>query len=240
LIRRLCRIAPLLLLLAASPLPGVGLWDGRVRVDAAARPWTAIARLQVPGLGRCSAALVGPASVLTSAHCLWSARLGAFVPPSSVHVLTRYDAGQYAGHVVATSYHVAAGFDPANPARTRAADAALVMLAGPLGQPGDALALADAALPADTPVMLGGYNQDRAEVLEADTACRVIADDGGMVEHDCGATYGTSGAPLLVLLTGSGWRIAGVQEAAFGNRKGGIAVGTQALQVLLAQSGAAP
>jgi protease YdgD len=206
--------------LAAAPLPGVGPADGRVLVDATAPPWSALARLQIPGVARCTAVLVGQRTAFTAAHCLWSRRLGRFVPPEMVHLLTRYDAGLFAGHAIASGYRIAPD-----------ADVALVTLATPLDAP-PVLAFAPPP-PAGTMAMLGGYNRDRAEVIEADIACHVTGMTNGLIRHDCAATYGTSGAPLLVRGPDGAWRIAGLQEGAFRDRSGGVAVPAATLQAML-------
>ena len=223
------RLASLLLpvfLLAAAPLPGVGVHDARRVVNAAVAPWDALARLQVPGTSRCTAVLIGPRTALTAAHCLWSAHLGRYVPPDMVHVLARYARGGFAGHAIALRTRIA-----------RDLDVAAVTLAAPVG--GATLGFATPPAPG-TPAMLGGYNQDRAEVIEADTGCRVVADDGALLRHDCEGTHGTSGAPLLVRGADGAWRIAGLQVAAFAHRRGGIAVSAATLQAWLAQDGATP
>ena len=67
-------------------------------------------------------------------------------------------------------------------------------------------------------VMLAGYNQDRAQLLMADPACQVVrvmrAPDGAtLIAHDCQATRGTSGAPLLVR-QGDSWAVLGINIAA--------------------------
>ncbi len=223
---RLARLLLPLALLAQAPLPGVGAHDARSVVDAAAAPWDALARLQVPGTTRCTAVLIAPRTALTAAHCLWSARLHRTVPPDMVHVLTRYARGGFAGHALAIRTRVARGID-----------VAAVTLAAPLG--GAVLGFAPPPAPG-TPAMLGGYNQDRIEVIEADTVCHVLADTGALLRHDCAGTHGTSGAPLLVRGADGAWRIAGLQVAAFVHGSGGIAVSAAALQAWLAQDGAAP
>lgn len=216
------RLLPLVLL-AAAPLPGVGPGDRRVVVSPRIAPWSSLVRLQVPGVARCTGVLVGPSTVLTAAHCLWSARLNRFVPPDMIHVLTRYVREYFAGHALATGYRIAPGND-----------VAVLTLTAPIGK----AVLGFAALPAaGTPAMLGGYNQDRAEVMEADTHCRVIGSDDGLIRHDCAGTRGTSGAPLLVRGAGGAWRIAGIQVRAIAGESGGIAVGAATLQALLAADG---
>ncbi len=236
--RRLRPVALLLLatlLAGAAPLspgllPGVGPDDARRVVAADAAPWTALARLQVAGVVRCTAVVVAPDRVLTAAHCLYDHRMRRFVAADRVHVLARYAGGRYAAHVLGASWRILPGYDPARPDATRAADAALVILAAPLGAPALALAATPAAGAA---TMLGGYNQDRVEVIEADTGCRITA-VGALLAHDCAATRGTSGAPLLVRDAAGGWRIAGIQTGAYAGRNGGVAVPAAALQALLA------
>jgi protease YdgD len=220
-------LASLLLLAAAAPvLPGVGTTEARVTVDAAAVPWRSLARLQVPGETRCTAVLIGPRTALTAAHCLWAWRTHRYVAASSVHVLTGYAKGQFARHSVAVSYRLAVPTQ-AGPET----DFAIITLAEAIG---DApLPLADADPPPGTPVVLGGYNQDRSEVIEADLHCTIVAIEPGRFLHDCAGTHGTSGAPLLMQAAGGAWQVAGVQVAAFTDRAGGIAVPASRLRAAL-------
>ncbi len=115
--RRAARALALALLAGAGPLPGLGSADHRSRVASAAAPWSAVARLQIPGVSRCTAIVIGPTTVLTAAHCLWARWPGQFVIPGTIHVLSRYAAGGFAHHSVARAYRIADGFDPAHPAR---------------------------------------------------------------------------------------------------------------------------
>jgi len=220
----------LLGLAAAAPvLPGVGGSDGRVTIDASMMPWRALARLQVPGESRCTAVVLGPRTVLTAAHCLWGRRLDHFMPAASVHVLTGYAAGNFAHHSISTGYRLGSG-DRTRPAAP-ADDFAVVTLADPIGT--DALPLADADPPVGTPVLLGGYNQDRAEVIQADTQCRIIGTLPGRLVHDCAGTHGTSGAPLLARTADGRYQVVGLQVAAFTTHAGGIAVAASRLRAAL-------
>ncbi len=206
---------------AAPALPGVGGTETRMTVDATALPWRALARLQVPGESRCTSVMVGPRTALTAAHCLTGPRTHRPVPPASVHVLIGYAGGQFARHSIATSYRLDG----------RGADVAVVTLADPIGA--DTLRLADADPPTGTAVVLGGYNRDRAEVIEADMSCRVIDATSARLVHDCAGTFGTSGAPLLGRAADGAWRIVGLQVAAFTDHIGGIAIPASRLRPAL-------
>jgi protease YdgD len=232
--------AAALFTLAATPLqstvlPGEGDYDTRHRVDMRLPPWSDVARLQVPGISRCTAALIGPRTALTAAHCLYGRRLGHFVPPESVHVLAGYGFGAFGRHTVVTTYRIAAGYDPARPAATLGADLAVLTLADPLTSAG--LPLGSAAMTGE-PVMLGGYNQDRAEIIEADLNCRLTgrAYDGAdrpLIRHDCTATHGTSGAPVLVQVSKGAWGVVGINVAAFDGQIGGLSIPVETLRRVL-------
>ena len=233
---RLARLAGALALLLCGPasaqLPGLG--DGtRGTVDSAVAPWSSLVRVQVPGMARCTGFLVAPDRVATAAHCLYSTRLGRFIPPGSVHVLLGYHGGGYDGHGVGATYATADGFDPRRPAETRGADVALVTLAAPLAGP----VLATGAERHGRAV-LGGYQQDRAEVVAADLDCRIegSARDGGgrrLLVHDCAATRGSSGAPVLVRAADGAWRVIGVHVASHRHATGGVAVPVAGFRDLL-------
>ena len=236
---RLAHLAALLTLAAAPPppsaLPGVGDYDTRHRVDPHMQPWSEVARLQIPGIGRCTAVLIGPRTALTVAHCLYGRRLGHFVAPESVHVLAGYGFGAFARHTVATGYRIGAGYDPSRPQETLGADAAVLTLADPLTTGG--LALGTNAMTGET-IAVGGYNQDRSEILEADMNCRLTGRAADafarpLLRHDCTATRGTSGAPVLEESAKDVWRVIGINVAGFDGQIGGLSVPVETLRQLL-------
>ena len=233
-------VALLALLTTGAGLPGVGPDDRRMRIDQHQMPWAALARLQIPGVSRCTTFLIDPQTAVTVAHCLYSRRLGHFVLPESVHVLVGYAAGSFTRHAVAASFQVAAGYDPEEGAITRGLDLAVIHLAVPVALPGQTLRLAIDAAPRGTPLMLGGYGQDRAEVVLADTACESDGYTDGETQwpvlvHTCAGTRGTSGAPVLARDAAGVWQAVGVQATGRVDGVGGTAVPAAAVRALLRQ-----
>jgi protease YdgD len=186
-------------------------------VDPAAAPWRALGRVQTELGGRCTGVLIAPDQVLTAAHCLVAPRSGQFVQPGSVHFLLGYNLGQWVATARVRSYARAPDYVPLR--GPVGADWAVLTLERPLGTPDRILPLLRQAPAPRTPVMLGGYQRDRPEVLMADAGCRLIglqrrADAPPTLVHDCAATSGSSGAPLLARLPdGSGWGVVGVASA---------------------------
>jgi protease YdgD len=238
------RLAPLLLLATVPPpharLPGVGSSDTRTPVDITQPPWSGVLRLLVPGVGGCTAILVAPRLALTAAHCLWIDRTGRYVQPEAIHLLSGYDRAHFGGLTLANGYRVAPGWDASRLAATRGEDAALVSLAAPLGKATQALRVLDGWPPPGTMVALPGFNRDRREAVEADLGCRIIAETRALLIHDCDATLGTSGAPLLIHGPDGVWRVAGMQVAVRPFGRGGVAVPAASLQALLGSPGERP
>lgn len=184
--------------------------DRRVPVDPDEPPWNAVAKVQTNTAARCTGVLIAPAVVLTAAHCLYNRLTGRLLQPISLHVLFGYERAGYRWHRLVRRVTAGAGFDGGK-RLMQTADWARLDLAEPV--PVTPLPLFDGAAVAGMPVLLGGYSQDRAQLLMADMACHVRQAGGAFVTHDCAATHGTSGAPLLTR-RGGGWAVVGINLAA--------------------------
>ncbi len=216
--------------LAADPAqrPGVGQADHRVAVDVLRPPWNSLVRVQTELGGRCTGFVVAPQVVVTAAHCLFLFRVGRFIQPGSVHVLLSYRMGQYAAHARVARFTIPSDYRPLDESGSAGLDRAVLLLEHRL--PGAAILPIEpvpGSLP--LPVRLGGYGQDRDEVAIADPACRLTgyATDGQgrpLLTHDCEATRGTSGAPLLWQRPDGRWAAVAIQIEAVSAGAGGRAV----------------
>lgn len=215
---------------ATLPLrPGVGIVDHRMPVDVNVMPWNSLVRVQTELGERCTGFLVAPQVVVTAAHCLFLPRVRRFIQPSSVHVLRAYREGHYAAHAVVVRFTVPPAYQPLDETRSAGADRAVLVLDRRLLPESEVLpeAPVPAVLPA--PILLGGYGQDRDEVAIADRSCSLVgqANDGEgrkLLVHDCEATRGTSGAPLLWRRPDGRWAAIGIQIEAAMSGSGGRAV----------------
>lgn len=189
-----------------SELPGIGSLDQRQTVDVRQMPWAALGRVQSELGTRCTGTRIAPRQVLTAAHCLVAPRSSKMMLPGSMHFLQGYANGGAAVHARVASYLVGEGFVPGG-GGPAASDWAIMTLE--TAPPGPVLAVLRTAVPPRTALMLGGYQQDRPEVILADLGCRAIGELRGMLLHDCASTRGSSGGPLLARVPG-GWAVAGV------------------------------
>lgn len=208
-----------------TPLPGIGTADPRQPASTRIAPWRSLGRVQTSVGGRCTGVVVGTNLVLTAAHCLVSPATRQFLPASALHFLLAYDSGTHQAAARVASYRVGQGYQPGQ--GPVGADWALLTLVEPIGTPDIILPLWREPVPPRTAVVLGGYQQDRPEVVMADVACRVVGlgrEAGGttVLVHDCAGTRGASGAPLLARSPDGRWVVVGVhatvsRDMALGN-----------------------
>ena len=196
-------------LAAPSSLPGiVGKDDRRVIDSEEQRSWNAVGRLNRSIGGFCSAVLVGPAEILTAAHCLWDSRRGRWLEPEMVHFVPGYRRGAYLGHARGTAFRLAGSLEMTDDGRPKEPvdDWATVRLdldlqAGAGIRPLEVAGLSDRAhLHDDQALMRAGYGLDRPHLPVLVEQCKALGsiEAGRVLIHDCDATMGDSGSPILV------------------------------------------
>lgn len=192
-----------------SVLPGLGDGARRELIDVNTAPWHILARVQTELGVRCTGFAVAPTVVMTAAHCLWLPETKHYIQPADVHVLMRYDHGRYRLHAHVRRFIIPRGYDPANESATASEDRATLLLDQPVVTVADLLPVVPVQDGARA--MLVGYPQDRNEVPFGDLDCHINGVTvSGLVHHDCEATRGVSGAPLLIRTSGGAWGIGGL------------------------------
>jgi protease YdgD len=197
-------------------LPGIGAVDRRVAVDPRQVPWNAIAKVQTNIGSRCTGALIAPRIVLTAAHCLYNPLTRTLLQSVSLHVLIGASRGDYRWHRLVTRYTVGPGFD-GKKGGPQYSDWARLELESAIPDVVTPLRIMTEPPPPGTPIALPGYSQDHMQILMADLDCRVtgslVAAGQPFIAHDCDATRGTSGGPLL-LRQGEVWAVIGINIGA--------------------------
>ena len=187
--------------------------DDRIIIDAATAPWNMIGFLDL-NEASCTAALIGPATVLTSAHCL--AENGRITTPP-VEFLAGFQNGEHVARSGIAGYHVAEAF--LNGER-EGSDYAFVYLTEPLG---DQLGwmdvgiltpqeIADLQAGGGPDIMQAGYSYDHQGTLTGNLDCPFIeVAPQNVLEHQCDTLQGDSGSPLFIA-DGDRFRIIGVES----------------------------
>lgn len=203
--------------------------DDRIWPDSSQMPWRAIGRITFDSGGHCTGALIGPAIVLTAAHCMFGGE-----GPAGLDFPREFIAGAsgatYIDRADVLDYYIPPQFDIHLHDTTSEVDGfdwAILTLARPIGDNAGWLTVAPLRQPElDTwaasgrTVMQGGYSADGMAFLSANIGCPIVnVWDDNTIYHECDTLQGDSGSPLFVR-DGDGYRLIAVESATYPNEEG--------------------
>lgn len=209
---------------AAPALPGILPPDDRRVLAEDDHRFDAVGRLNRGDGGFCTAVLIRPDRVATAAHCVWDALHGRFVFPFDLHFVAAFRRGRYLAHArgreIRTSDRLR--FDSRGRPLELTTDWAIVTLDRPVTEVRP-IPLAGPDGAGAQQLARVGYGFDRPYLPVAVEPCRPLARvfDGAVLLHDCDASFGDSGSPVLIRAA-DGYRVLALQSALLDTPRGPV------------------
>lgn len=178
-----------------AQLPGIKGEDNRQLMETDAYPWSAIGRVNRRTGGFCTGTVIAKDRVLTAAHCLWNPRTLRWLPAQSLHFVAAYRRGEYLVHSKVAEIEIAHA--DVLKRRPPEIDWAVLKLVDPVGRTTGVLPTGKVMT---SRLIQAGYSQDKAHILSVHSGCKIRGHSANkrLILHDCDATKGDSGSPILV------------------------------------------
>lgn len=175
-----------------------------LRTGDAVRGWAGVGRLEIEGKGFCTAALITDRLVLTAAHCLFDRDGGDVAPDRMAFAAGFRDGRAETTRLIrrAVAHPAYNHTDPPGPERI-ASDLALLELQQPIR--GTQVAPFALAAPPQRGEDVGvlSYAVDRPDAPALQKICDVLDTHSSTMVLSCDVNFGSSGAPVFSMATGT-------------------------------------